>query len=324
MNLKSRRLQRSVAVLAALGALTACANQKDDKKADPPVSASPTPTTTPTTTPDQVQAFCNTLIALDTAILSLGPPEEEEPEPTATPGATASSSESASEETAAPSASAMPSNMPSDMSTGAPEGGAAGGPPSFPDVATAMRPVADQMTATKTREIATAADAMIAILKQAVATNDRELLENEAYGAADAPLDAYGLQNCGYKPISVNAVDYEFDGVPTTASVGKTTITLKNEGKEFHEIVLLRVNDGVTDSADDLLALPEDQIFSKVTPAFFTFVPPGLTGTGFTDLRAGKYIVLCFIPKGAKPGAEPAKDAPPHFAEGMLEEMVVG
>jgi hypothetical protein len=306
MNIKSRHLRAGVAALAVLTALTACAKEKDDNTTSTPVtSSSPTPTGTPTTTPDQVQAFCNSLVALDTAIISLGPPEEEpEPGATATPGA----------------------ESPSEAETGAPmaaEGGAAGGPPSFPDVATAMRPVADMMAATKTREISTAADTMIALLRQAVSTNDRKLLENEAYAAADAPLDAYGLQNCAYKSISTSAIDYEFDNLVSTAQAGKTTITLKNEGKEFHEIVLLRINDGVTDSVDAIMALPEEQLFSRVTPAFVTVVPPGMSGTGFTDLKAGKYIVLCFIPKGAEPGKEPAHDAKPHFLEGMLEELTV-
>jgi hypothetical protein len=87
--------------------------------------------------------------------------------------------------------------------------------------------------------------------------------------------------------------------------------------------VLLRVNDGVTDPLDTLLELPEPELFAKVVPTFMVFAPPGRTGTGFTDLRPGRYAVLCFIPKGAKPGEEPAPDAPPHFAEGMLEELVV-
>ena len=40
---------------------------------------------------------------------------------------------------------------------------------------------------------------------------------------------------------------------------GKVVVTMDNQGTEFHEVLLLKVNDGVTDTAIDLLSLPEEE-----------------------------------------------------------------
>ncbi len=50
--------------------------------------------------------------------------------------------------------------------------------------------------------------------------------------------------------------------------------------------------------------------------------PPGAAGTSFFDLEPGRYVVFCPIPVH-KPGTEFDPESPPHFLEGMLEEMVV-
>ena len=325
MKMPSRRLRASVAALSTLAALTACASEKKPEAAPPATpTVVATPTTPPPTTPEQVAAFCSSLVALDTAVLSLGPPPDDESPSAAPSGEPTDASGAGTSSTGASAApSDMPSDMPSAMATGEPAAPPAGGPPGFPDVATAMAPVAELMDRTKTTEVTPQADVMIALLRDAVATNDRKKLESDAYGMADGPLDAYGLANCGYNHVAASAVDYEYDGVPKTIRTGQTAITLRNDGKEFHEIVLLRVNDGVTDSVDDILKLPPPEMFAKVTPAFFTMAAPGLSGTGFTNLAAGHYAWLCFIPKGSKPGAEPPPDAPPHFTKGMLEEVDV-
>ena len=326
MNMNNRRLRSVIAALAALSALTACASQtkNDTPVASPSATASATPSVAPTTTPEQVQAFCNSLIAFDAGVISMGPPEdEEEPSATASPSASAMAGHdmsSSSDETAEPSSA--PSSMPSSMPTGAPEG-EAGGPPSFPDVVQAMGPVVAQLETTKTKEIAPQADALITLLRKAVDTKDRDVLDSDEFGAAAGPVKGYGVQNCGYKTISTAAVEYEYDTLPSTASAGKTTVTLKNDGKEFHELVLLKIADGVTDRIESIMELPEEQLFSKAFPALVTFSPPGQSSSAFIDLKPGRYSALCFLPKGLKPGSEPAEDAPPHFTEGMLEEIVV-
>ena len=56
---------------------------------------------------------------------------------------------------------------------------------------------------------------------------------------------------------------------------GKVVVTMDNQGTEFHEVLLLRVNDGVTDTAIDLLSLPEEEAMAKASMVSVTFGPPG-------------------------------------------------
>lgn len=44
-----------------------------------------------------------------------------------------------------------------------------------------------------------------------------------------------------------------------------------------YELVLFRVNDGVEESVEDIMALPQEEGSSKVTPVGGTFAPPGRT-----------------------------------------------
>jgi hypothetical protein len=95
-----------------------------------------------------------------------------------------------------------------------------------------------------------------------------------------------------------------------------------------HEAVVMRINDDVDLSIDDLLALPEEEGQSKVTPAGVTFALPNTDGlSSFVDLsQPGRYVVVCFIPVGSVPeafagGQEP--NGPPHFTQGMKFEVQV-
>ncbi|MCA1671968.1 MAG: hypothetical protein LC799_07105 [Actinobacteria bacterium] len=74
---------------------------------------------------------------------------------------------------------------------------------------------------------------------------------------------------------------------------------LKNEGEEIHEIALLRINDDVTLSAEELLVLPEEAM-TKATAAGFGFAEIGKSSTSFIRLEPGRYAVACFIPVGSK------------------------
>ncbi|MDQ3738852.1 MAG: hypothetical protein M3337_06760, partial [Actinomycetota bacterium] len=99
---------------------------------------------------------------------------------------------------------------------------------------------------------------------------------------------------------------------------------------EVHEIILIRRNDDVTESFDELLALPEEEAMSKTTFAGAAFADPGEEGQAVVNLEAGEYIALCFIPEGTTPevmaemetgGTEP--QGQPHFMKGMQHEFTV-
>ncbi len=148
----------------------------------------------------------------------------------------------------------------------------------------------------------------------------------------DAYAEVVGFvsDNCGFGALDVLAKDYSFGGIGPEVPAGPTVVSLVNDGTEVHEIIIIRKNDDVTESFDELLELPERQARRKTTFAGAAFADPGEDGQTVLDLEAGEYIALCFIPKGTTPevmadmesgGSEP--QGPPHFVEGMKHEFVV-
>ncbi|MFN2503807.1 MAG: hypothetical protein ABR540_06170, partial [Acidimicrobiales bacterium] len=115
----------------------------------------------------------------------------------------------------------------------------------------------------------------------------------------------------------IEGVEYAFNGVPSSPRTGPRSFELKNEGKEPHELVLFRFNDGVSDTVQQLLSLPQDQIQAKVRSFGTTFAEPGKSSFVVADLSAGRYAMLCFIPVGG------AQEGPPHATRGMLAEFQV-
>lgn len=94
--------------------------------------------------------------------------------------------------------------------------------------------------------------------------------------------------------------------------------------REVHEMVLLRKNDGVTETFDELLALPEEEAMEKVTMVGLAGpVPPGEPGYAVVDLDAGEYMAVCFIPVGTLSFDGPPPEGPPHMMQGMVHQLTV-
>ena len=139
--------------------------------------------------------------------------------------------------------------------------------------------------------------------------------------------------NCGFAELALTASEYAFGGLPDEVAAGPTVVTLENIGEEFHEIILVRVNDDVTESAEELLALPEEEVFTKIEMKGVAFAPIGATANTVVDLDAGRYIALCFLPQGATAelmaqmdgpdSSLPEGAGPPHFTAGMVHEFTV-
>lgn len=131
--------------------------------------------------------------------------------------------------------------------------------------------------------------------------------------------------------ITVVGTDYHFGGLPTSVPVG-TTISFRNDGAELHEIVMFRKNDGVTQSFEELLQLPDEEALQYVTMVgeMPLFAAPGQTAEGVLTLtQEGEYIALCFVPQGmteiptesTDPSSIPS--GPPHFSLGMVQPFTV-
>lgn len=140
--------------------------------------------------------------------------------------------------------------------------------------------------------------------------------------------------------LAIEASDNAFK-MPAEAAAGKATISLKNNGKESHFAGLIRVPDGMTYEAftKALLAPPA----ATATAAAAATTKPSATGTpaaaaaaaaappsgvsggvgavsaggqawSTTELKAGTYAVVCFVPD--------AKGVP-HAALGMMNKLTV-
>jgi hypothetical protein len=148
------------------------------------------------------------------------------------------------------------------------------------------------------------------------------------FDAAYGELLKYVKDTCGFAELTVTATEYAFGGLPATLEAGAVVIDFENTGEEFHQLLVLRVNDGVTETLDELLALPEAEGQSKAAPVGGAFAAPGGTGHGMIDFEPGRYIAICFLPTGATPENMPLieageHDGAPHFTQGMVVEFNV-
>jgi plastocyanin len=142
----------------------------------------------------------------------------------------------------------------------------------------------------------------------------------------------YVKGNCGFTDLSVVGTEYAFGGIPSKVAAGPAVITFDNDGNEVHEVVILKVKDGVTESMEELLALPENQARKKLDPSVGagTFAVPGETGYTAVEFTPGRYAAICFVTQGMTMevmedvetgGTEP--EGAPHFMAGMVQEFEV-
>ena len=98
--------------------------------------------------------------------------------------------------------------------------------------------------------------------------------------------------------VDVVGTDYAFSEFDATFS-GPVAFAFRNEGEELHEMVIVRKNDDVTETFQELLALPEEEAFAKIGFAGQTFAEPGQTGPDIvTATEPGDYLMVCFVPQG--------------------------
>lgn len=148
-------------------------------------------------------------------------------------------------------------------------------------------------------------------------TGDFKVLEEERVVAATRRVHTFELENCGWARQDVTAVDYAYRGLPRSVAGGPRSFELQNDGEETHELVVLKINDNVTDPVDKLLELPREQVGVRVANAGSASAKPGEQSFVVADLTPGRYALVCFIPVGG------ASEGPPHFTRGMQAELRV-
>ncbi len=139
--------------------------------------------------------------------------------------------------------------------------------------------------------------------------------------------------------VAVTAVDYGYEGLPDEIAVGQPIALTNDSDAELHELVAFPLADDEDRSAEELVALPQDELMALLAgePATVIIAPPGEEGfpvVGDGSLpEAGRYLVLCAIPTGADPeeylaaaqestgGPPDVEGGPPHFTAGMYGEI---
>ncbi|SDF81058.1 hypothetical protein SAMN05660662_3448 [Blastococcus aurantiacus] len=183
-----------------------------------------------------------------------------------------------------------------------------------------MEPLLAEVEETAPEDISEDVETAAGLVREGISGNDPSVLESAEFQEADDAIDEYMLGECGYEQIEATGVDYEYEGLPDTVPAGVVAVTFTNEGEEVHEIGIARVNDDVTEPVEQLLTLPEEEVFSKLQVMGVTFASPGESETTFLRMDEGRYGAACFIPEGTT-HMEAMGSGAPHFTLGMFAEF---
>ncbi len=170
-------------------------------------------------------------------------------------------------------------------------------------------------------ELADDVEKVVDASKQLRATGDAKPFESPALKATQTTIAGYFYEECSGEKAEVKGVDFAYEGVKASYEVGEIRIKFRNEGKEVHELVLVKKNPGVKESFDKLLELPEEKATAKMEFLGGEEAPPGEEAYVNADLTAGDYLMVCFVPQGSLPGKE--GKGKPHFELGMKKELIV-
>jgi plastocyanin len=111
--------------------------------------------------------------------------------------------------------------------------------------------------------------------------------------------------------LEVTAVDFAFEGVPTSLDAGKYSLSFSNDGAEPHMIAIARLTDEGAAMTDeellDGLDAGDDSFVDK--NAGFEFALPGETTDGKLKAKnPGEYAYVCFV----------VNENGPHYRQGMF------
>lgn len=110
--------------------------------------------------------------------------------------------------------------------------------------------------------------------------------------------------------VAVSATEYDF--AFDAPAAGRTSFTMSNDGEESHVMLLAKLAEGATleqaIAADDPGEFIEEEFESDVAA-------PGQDAVITTDLTAGNWAMVCYIPTA---------EGTPHYAEGMAVPFTIG
>jgi len=191
-------------------------------------------------------------------------------------------------------------------------------PAEIPDFAsTTVQPMLDTLQEGATGHYAAHAKELAEAWATIAETGDPSVIESPDYTEAATAIGEMVHTKCGAETVGIKGVDYAFEGAPDELDAGLVSFRFTNDGNEEHEMILVRRADGVDESLDELLELPDEEVFSKIEMKAVTFAPPGGESYTAAELDPGTYFLICFIPVGG------GEDGEPHFAHGMKHTFTV-
>lgn len=105
--------------------------------------------------------------------------------------------------------------------------------------------------------------------------------------------------------LTVDASEFHFAPATLKARSGKVTISMRNDGKTAHELVVLK-----TDAAPGALDVSGGRVSEKDSVGEISETKAGATASTTLDLKPGSYVYVCNIPG--------------HYADGMRGRLTVG
>jgi hypothetical protein len=157
-------------------------------------------------------------------------------------------------------------------------------------------------------------------------SDDMALKENPCApgGSGELPGMTMMTPAADATPVTITATEYEFGGTDALKAGGAFAVTFQNDGKELHELHVAKLADGEKRSVDEIINDPGAESTTKAVG--HSFACPGTTADpAGVDLRSpGRYLVLCFIPTGARADTDPKDFAmlgEPHAMRGMVVEI---
>jgi len=179
-----------------------------------------------------------------------------------------------------------------------------------------LAPLSQTLAAEAPDDLAEPAETVDAAVQDLV-EGDAAAFNDEATFAEFETLVSGAIETCDFEGVDVTGVDYAFEGVPESIPAGTVAFSFTNEGEEPHEMLIFRKVDGETASFEEIFSGPEEESEGKIEFAGVTFAEPGAESSALTDLEAGDYAMVCFVPVGG------GEEGPPHVTEGMLQEFAV-
>ena len=160
-------------------------------------------------------------------------------------------------------------------------------------------------------------------------------------GATSTAAPAQG----GWPGVTIRVRDYAFDDVPRTITAGTRIAITNTSANEAHELTAFRLPDNEARDFRELQALEPEELGALLpgAPALALFAAPKakgqlVLGDGLLH-EPGRYVLVCFIPIGAKPddvltaikkaaanpdsGPPQIDGGPPHVTAGMIAEIRV-